>query len=134
LTLLKLTPLMSEGRLNSEAVIQQSDLAEFTNVLLKHKAVIETHLGIDIRRDVKAKPVQQLGRILRLLGLRLERCGSNKREGQKTCQYRLVPKSLAGLKAIIQARKAQGQRQFGGRLFDCPEPQNPNDESADGDN
>jgi hypothetical protein len=30
LMLLKLTPLMSEGRLNSEAVIQQSDLAEFT--------------------------------------------------------------------------------------------------------
>jgi len=134
LMLLRLTPLMSEGRLNSEAVIQQSDLAEFTKASLKHKAVIETHLGIDIRRDVKAKPVQQLGRILRLLGLRLERCGSNKREGQKTYQYRLELQSLASLKAIVQARKAQGQRQFGGRLFGCPEPQNPIDESADGDN
>jgi hypothetical protein len=125
---------MSKGRLNSEAVIQQSNLAEFTKALLKHKAVIETHLGIDIRRDVKAKPVQQLGRILRLLGLRLERCGSNKQKGQKTYRYRLEPKSLASLKAIVLARKAQGQRQFGGRLFGCPEPQTPFDESADGDN
>jgi hypothetical protein len=132
--LLRLTPLMSEGRLNSEAVIQQSDLAEFTKALLKHKAVIETHLGIDIRRDLQAKPVQQLGRILRLLGLRLEGCGSNKQEGQKTYQYRLEPKSLASLKAIVQARKAPGQRQFGGRLFGCPESQNPNDESAAEDN
>ena len=59
---------------------------------------------------------------------------ANKQEGQKTYQYRLEPKSLARLKAIVQARKAPGQRQLGGRLFACPEPQNPNDESADGDN
>jgi hypothetical protein len=132
--LLMLTPLMIEGRLNPEAVLEQSRLAEFDDTLVRHKAVVETHLGIDIRRDVKAKPVQQLGRILRLLGLRLERCGSNKRGGQKTYQYRLELKSLASLKAIIQARKAPGQRQFGGRLFGCPEPQNSIDESADGDN
>ena len=59
---------------------------------------------------------------------------ANKREGQKTYQYRLEQKSLASMKAIVQARKAPGQRQFGGRLFGCSEPRNPNDESADGDN
>jgi hypothetical protein len=53
---------------------------------------------------------------------------------QETYQYRLEPESLANLKAIVQARKAQEQRQFGGRVFGCPEHQNPNDESADGDN
>jgi hypothetical protein len=71
-----------------------------------------------------------------------KRCGcrggddgmANRQEGQKTYRYRLEPKSLARLKAIVQARKAQGQRQFGGRLFGCPEPQNPFDEGADGDN
>jgi hypothetical protein len=31
---------------------------------------------------------------------------ANKQEGQKTYQYRLEPKSLARLKAIVQARKA----------------------------
>jgi hypothetical protein len=54
--------------------------------------------------------------------------------GKAKKRYRLEPKSLARLKAIVQARKAPGQRQFGGRLFGCPEPQNPIDESADGDN
>jgi hypothetical protein len=78
-----LTPLMIEGRLNPEAVLELSRLGEFADTLVRHKAVVETHLGFEVRRDVKAKPVQQLGRILRLLGLRLERCGSNKREGQK---------------------------------------------------
>jgi len=101
--LLMLTPLMTEGRLNPEAVLEQSRLGEFADTLVRHKAVVETHLGIDIRRDVKAKPVRQPGRILRLLGLRLERYGSNKREGQKTYRYRLEPKSLARLKAIVQA-------------------------------
>jgi hypothetical protein len=91
-------------------------------------------LGIEVRRDAKNKPVQQLGRILRLLGLKLEPLDTKKQGGKKTYQYHLEPNSLARLKAIVQARKAQGQRQFGGRLFGCPEPQNPNDESADGDN
>jgi hypothetical protein len=93
-----------------EHVNKDEDLsADGLGVLVRGRhlhAVIETHLGIDIRRDVKAKPVQQLGRILRLLGLRLERFGSNKQEGQKTYRYRLEPKSLASLKAIVQARKA----------------------------
>jgi hypothetical protein len=132
--LLKLTPLMNEGRLNPEAVLEQSRLGEFADTLVRHKAVVETHLGIEVRRDAQNKPVQQLGRILRLLGLKLEPLDAKKQGGKKTYQYRLEPKSLAGMKAIIQARKAQGQRQFGGKLFGCPEHQNPNDESADGDN
>jgi hypothetical protein len=81
--LLMLTPLMIEGRLNPEAVLEQSRPGEFADTLVRHKAVVETHLGIEVRPDVKAKPVQQLGRILRLLGLRLERCGSTKREAKK---------------------------------------------------
>ena len=125
---------MSEGRLNSEAVLEQSRLGEFADTLVRHKAVVETHLGIEVRRDAQNKPVQQLGRILRLLGLKLEPSDTKKQEGQKTYQYRLEPKSLASMKAIVQARKAPGQRQFGGRLFGCPESQNPIDESADGDN
>ena len=134
LMLLKLTPLMNEGRLNPEAVLEQSRLGEFADTLVRHKAVVETHLGIEVRRDAQNKPVQQLGQILRLLGLKLEPLDTKKQEGQKTYRYRLEPKSLARLKAIVQARKAPGQRQFGGRLFGCPEHQNPNDESADGDN
>ena len=39
--LLMLTPLMIEGRLNPEAVLEQSRLGEFADTLVRHKAVVE---------------------------------------------------------------------------------------------
>ena len=102
--------------------------------MAEQKAVIETHLGIEIRSDVKTKSIQQLGTILKLLGLRLERVVSSKRKGRKVYQYRLEPKSLAGMKAIVEARKAQGQRQSCGRLFHLAEAVHSNDENEAGDN
>jgi hypothetical protein len=89
----------------------------FADALAEQKAVIETHLGLEIRLDVKTKSIQQLGTILKLVGLRLERIASSKRKGRKVYQYRLEPKSLAGMRAIVEARKAHGQRQSCGRLF-----------------
>jgi hypothetical protein len=91
--LLMLTPLMIEGRLNPEAVLEQSRLGEFADTLVRHKAVVETHLGIEVRRDAQNKPVQQLGRILRLLGLKLEPLDTKKQGGKKTYQYRLEPEA-----------------------------------------
>jgi hypothetical protein len=46
--------------------------------------------------------------ILKLLGLRLESVRSQKRGGRKIYQYRLEPKSLAGMKAIVEARNKAG--------------------------
>jgi hypothetical protein len=40
-----LTPLMIEGRLNPEAVLELSRLGEFADTLVRHKAVVERHLG-----------------------------------------------------------------------------------------
>jgi hypothetical protein len=128
LTLLRRTPLLKKGCLNCEAVFQQSDLDEFTRTLLKDKTWVETHLGIEVRRDVTGKPVQQFGRILKLLGLKLEPFGAKKRKGQKVYQYRLAPESLAKMKAIVEARKPQGQRHLAGRLFGSAEACEPNDE------
>jgi len=106
--LLRLTPLMKGNRLDSEVMVQHSGLTGFADALVEQKAVIETHLGIEIRSDVKTKSVQQLGMILQLVGLRLERVATPKRKGQKVYQYRLEPKTLVGMKAIVEARKAQG--------------------------
>jgi len=128
LMLLQLTPVMQSDRLDSRAVIQLADLAEFANTLIKHKTVIETHLGIEVRKDVNSKPIQQLGAILRLVGLRLEQVGPKKRKGQKIYHYRLEPNFLARMMAIVRARKPQGQRQIRHRPLGAPEVDDANDE------
>jgi len=133
--LLRLTPLMKGGRLDTEVVVQHSDLLGFADALAEQKAVIETHLGLEVRSDHKNKSTQQLGGILQLPAHRLERMASPKHKGQKIYQYRLEPKSVAGMKAIVGARKAQGQRQSGGRLFGSAKDDASNDENEEaGDN
>ena len=134
LMLLRLTPLLEGDRFDSEVMIQHSGLLGFADALVEQKAVIETHLGIEIRSDVKTKSIQQLGRILKLLGLRLERIASPKRKGRKIYQYRLEPKSLGGMKTIAESRKAQGKRQPCGRLFHSAKADHSNDENEAGDN
>jgi len=105
--LIQITPLITGDKFNSEAVIQHADLTKFAEALVEQRAVIETHLGIEVRKDVKAKPVQQLGSVLKLVGLRLERHQTLKQGGRKAYQYRLEPKSLARIRAIVEARKLQ---------------------------
>jgi hypothetical protein len=102
--LLRLTPLLtSDGRLG--AVVEACDLAQFTDTVSRKKAAIENQLGVQVQRDFRDKPVQQLGRILGLVGLRLERVHSRKEKEKKVYGYRLAPGPLARMKAIVQARK-----------------------------
>jgi hypothetical protein len=118
--LLQLTPLVNEGRLRSEAIIHLADLGNFSETLIRHKTVIETHLGLEIRKDVKEKPVQQLGRYLRLVGLKLARLPAFKENGRKVYPYRLEQESLARMKAIVEARRPQGERHFSPGVFGIP--------------
>jgi hypothetical protein len=104
---LRLTLLLADdGRLDVDAVVEASDLIQFADTLSKKKAAIENQLGVQVQRDFRDKPVQQLGRILGLVGLCLERVHTRKARGKKVYAYRLAPGPLARLKAIVQARKA----------------------------
>jgi hypothetical protein len=104
--LLRLTPLLADdGRLDADAVIEAPDLALFTDTLSKKKAAIENQLGVEVQRDFRDKPVQQLGRVLGLVGLRLERVHTRNEKGKKVYAYRLAPGPLAMMKAIVEARK-----------------------------
>ena len=105
-TLLRLTPLLtSDGRLDADAVVEACDLVQFTDTVFRKKAAIENQLGVQVQRDFRDKPVQQLGRILGLVGLRLERVHTRKEKGKKVYAYRLAPGPLARMKAIVEARK-----------------------------
>jgi hypothetical protein len=104
--LLRLTPLLADdGRLDGDAVIEASNLAQFTDTLFKKKATIENQLGVQVQRDFWDKPVQQLGRLLGLVGLRLERVHTRKEKRKKVYAYRLAPGPLARMTAIVEARK-----------------------------
>jgi hypothetical protein len=85
--------------------VEGCDLVQFTDTVSRKKAAIENQLGVQVQRDFRDKPVQQLGRILGLVGLRLERVHSRKEQGKKVYAYRLAPGPLARMKAIVEARK-----------------------------
>ena len=112
-TLLRLTPLLtSDGRLDADAVVEASDLIQFADTLSKKKAAIENQLGVQVQRDFRVKPVQQLGRVLGLVGLRLERVHTRKIKGKRVYAYRLAPGPLARMKAIVQARRAKIEKKI----------------------
>jgi hypothetical protein len=106
LTLLRLTPLVSGDQLRAAAVIDTSKLTTFSKEAVRYRGAIEVHLGIQVQADVKKKPVQQLGRILRLIGVELERVSSRKEGGRKVYYYRIDCASLERMTKLVEARKA----------------------------
>jgi hypothetical protein len=104
LHLLQRTPLFKNGRLDEDAVIDGGDLTEFAQFAMEKKSHIENLLGIEVRKDVERKPVQQLGAVLRLIGLGLDDAGTVKRDGDKIYRYRLDPEALAQMRRVCMAR------------------------------
>ncbi len=117
---LTLTPLISDGKLDPDVIIQHSDLARFADQTLAAKGVVENVLGIEVRSDIQSKPVQQLGAVLGLVGLKLARVEVQKEAGRKIYRYRLGSESLVRIEAIIEARKALTPRQFGSDQYRWP--------------
>ena len=81
--LLELTPLINDsGNLDTSVTIQHDDLNDFVSTLRMYKGNFETLLGIEVRSDIKTKPMQQLGRILKLVGLRFQKIVQKNRRGK----------------------------------------------------
>ena len=118
---------MGKNGLDFHIVIQHSDLTDFADALVRQKAVIETHLGLEVRSDVKTKPIQQLNGILKLIGLRLEPLRPQKSNGRKVYQYRLDAESLARLRAVIEARKAVSPNEFASGQYGQPKSEDNDD-------
>ena len=78
LHLLQRTPIYGEGWFDTGVAVNTGDLEEFVKFAREKKAEIETLLGIEVRSDLDTKAVQQLGAVLKLIGLKLKRSGSQK--------------------------------------------------------
>src|SRR5262249_13796246 len=73
----------------------------------REKAEIENILGLDIRSDLERKPVSQLGEVLKRIGLKLSKVGTQKVDGgRKIYRYQLDPAALHLLQGIVGARSA----------------------------
>jgi hypothetical protein len=103
--LLRSTPLVVDGRIADDATFTKDDLAPLVEFCRRNRALIETQLRENVRADLATKPVQQLGRLLKRIGLRLEVVSSRRSQGIRTRRYRLRPADLSQLRAITGRRR-----------------------------
>ena len=121
--LLGLTPLLKEGKLSPGTVIDQFDLGKLVDKMVSEKATVENVLGIEVRSDIHLKPVQELGMILGLIGLKPERVKAQKDKGRKIYRYRIEPESLKRVEEIVEQRKVLSQEEFGSQQYGWSEVQ-----------
>jgi hypothetical protein len=103
--LLQFTPVMRGAAWDADTVFDGDALGTFAEFAAANKAAVENQLGIEIRRDLAAKPVSQLKSVLRLIGLDLVKVKTTKIAGRKIYRYRLDGDALQRLKAVLAARE-----------------------------
>ena len=103
--LLSKTPVFKDGKFDSDFVFESKDLIDFAKLAIKLKPYIENHLGINIRKDIKDKPVQQFGEILKLVGLEHWKTGAQVINNEKVYFYKISPHQLSFVKKIVVKRK-----------------------------
>jgi hypothetical protein len=106
--LIRLTPLWSGASWDTEIEIDGHQLGDFIRFIRANKAAIENLLDLDIRGDLAVKPVQQLNRVLKMIGLRLVVARKSKSAGRRTYHYRLDSQGLASIRAVQRARSTTG--------------------------
>ncbi|AWN39847.1 plasmid replication protein, CyRepA1 family [Methylobacterium durans] len=95
-----------------DAVIDARDLQDFAKFVQTNKAALETQLGIPIQADVVKKPMQQLGRILGMVGLPLAKPKSVTLSGQKIRRYGIDADACGEMERVIETRGAIKAWQF----------------------
>jgi len=87
--LLMKTPIYDKGIFHSDIEITQHDLKGFSAEAVKLTHALRSHVGIRVRADVKSKPMQLLGKLLKLTGLELVKARSSGKTGVKVYFYQL---------------------------------------------
>ena len=68
--------------------------------------------GIEVRSDIYNKPVQQLGALLGLVEVKLERVQTQKDQKRKIYRYRIAPESWERIQGIVERRKVIREEEF----------------------
>ncbi len=99
------TPLFKKGSFDSSVEFTFDDLNDFSKLAIKMKPYIENHLEINIRKDIIDKPIQQLGQMLKLVGLEHWRTKTSVVNGIKFYTYCLSRHRLTEVKRYVIRRK-----------------------------
>ena len=99
------TPFYKNFEFDSNVEYAVEDLKDFVQLALKLKPFIDTHLDISLRKDFSSKPTQQLGQILKLVGLGHLRAKSFVIEGVKYYKYCLNKTLLDKLVTYVAMRE-----------------------------
>ena len=107
---------MREGRVagsfDAEAVFDTRDLEVFARFMLANKGPLENLLEHEVRSDILRKPAQQLGLVLRKIGLGLIKSATVKIAGRKIRRYQLDGVALARMTDIVARREQKKGWEF----------------------
>ena len=99
--------LAPDGQILTSVVLKMADLRSFAEYCRDEKALIERLLDVQVRRDVMRNPVQQLGIVLRLFGLFLDRESIGKQRAKKIYKYKVNEPALTERMAIVAHRASR---------------------------
>jgi hypothetical protein len=105
--LLRSAGVLTNGVFDCEREITSLDLDLFVQIARSNKAILEMQLDrFQLRADIEEKPTQQLGVLLKMIGLELKRSRTSKLPGDKKLyHYRVDANRLAAIQQI-QARQS----------------------------
>ena len=97
------------GAFNVDAELRTDGLADFVAAYIADKKRIQSELGLDMRRDIEKKPVQQLGQVLNVIGASVVLSATIKTKGVKQRSYRIDGDKVVALMDVV-ARRADRRR------------------------
>jgi hypothetical protein len=78
---------------------------EFVDALLANSAIVENALDLDVRADVREKPMTSLNAILRMIGLRMKLTRRRRVNGRIVCEYQFDRGAYDRMLRIVERRR-----------------------------
>ena len=90
--------------------IHSEMLKDFVALFKARKHEIARLFDMDVNRDIDDKPMPQLSKVVKLIGLKLELIQKKKKEGKKLYFYAITQDSIDDISPHLNRRKDQGSR------------------------
>lgn len=98
---------------NQHTTITAADLGQFVQVCAEVSPRLQDMFGIGLQTNFGAKPMEQLGKILRLMGLSLERLPAKKVNKKKIYPYRISREDWDTASHYVNLRKPRDRGEIG---------------------
>jgi hypothetical protein len=99
-----------ESLILTNTILRGDQLSRFIETCVKHKQRIAQLFNMSLRGDIRKKPVQQLNKLLGLIGLGAIKVKTIKEDGKKIYLYTIPQESVDTLNEIVDRRKDKDLR------------------------